>query len=269
MRLRSAYLLVLTVTTTLVVMSQPARASQIAYEGFSPSFPIYANGGTGFSGPWTQGGFNAFASGYVPTESSLCFAKLRTSGGSISGGAFSAINGAIRSLAHPLGQDNTTVYLSFLIQPRGTLNQGVFDGFFGLTLNGSLGNDLFIGKPGGGAEEQYVLEARGGFGQVASGTSTVVGRTALLVVKAEFRPGNDIFTLFTNPRPGDPEPAGAAVKTDLDLGVVARVGIYSTGAFSFDEIRIGTTYADVTRINHHTGDHDSQDCHEDDREDDR
>jgi hypothetical protein len=38
---------------------EPARPDeQTAYEGFGPSFPIYANGGTGFSGPWTQGGFN-------------------------------------------------------------------------------------------------------------------------------------------------------------------------------------------------------------------
>jgi hypothetical protein len=269
MRFPSVHLWVLAVTTAWVLMNQPARASEIAYEGFGPSFPIYANGGTGFTGPWTQGGFNAFASGYVPMESSLCLARLRTSGGSISGGAFSAINGAIRSLAQPLGQDNTTVYLSFLVQPLGTLNQGIFAGFFGLTLNGSLGNDLFIGKPGGGAEEQYVLEARGGFGQVASGTPTVVGRTALLVVKAEFRSGNDVFTLYTNPRPGDPEPAAAAVKADLDLGVVSRIGIYSTGAFRIDEIRIGTTYADVVPTSRHTRHHDSEDCGEGDREDDR
>ena len=176
MRLRSRDLLVLAATTALLAMSHPARASQIAYEGFSPSFPIYANGGTGFNGPWTQGGFNAFASGYTPTESSLCVAKLRTGGGSISGGAFSAINGAIRSLALPLGRNNTTVYMSFLIRPQGTLNKGLFGGFFGVTLNGSLGNDLFIGKPGGGAAEQYVLEARGGSGQVTSGTATEVGR---------------------------------------------------------------------------------------------
>ena len=251
--------------SALVAMSQPARASQIAYEGFSPSFPIYANGGTGFNGPWTQGGFNAFASGYTPTDSSLCVGKLRTGGGSISGGAFSAINGAIRSLALPLGQNNTTVYLSFLIRPQGTLNKGLFGGFFGLTLNGSLGNDLFIGKPGGGAAEQYVLEARGGSGQVTSGTSAEVGRTAFLVVKAEFLPGHDVFTLYTNPSPRDPEPASGATKTDLDLGVVSKVGIYSTGDFAVDEIRMGTAFADVVPTNRG---HDSQGCgKEHDKED--
>ena len=221
-------------------------ASEIAYEGFTPlSFPIYANGGTGFDGPWVQGGFNAFASGYTQNERTLCYKNLQSSGGSVSGEAFSAINGAIRSLKQSLGANNTTVYLSFLIQPQDTLNSGIFDGFFGLTLNGSLGNDLFIGKPGGGYVEEYVIETRGGFGQFSSGIPTVVGTTALLVVKAQFLSRNDIFTLYTNPKPGRPEPASGVVKSDLDLGVVSHIGIYSTGAFIVDEIRIGTTYADV------------------------
>ncbi len=265
MRPRSGFLRALTLTTALVVAGQPVRASQIAQDGFSPSFPVYANSGTGFSGPWIQGGFNAFASGYTPMEDSLCRANLRTSGGRISGGAFSAINGAIRTLAQPLGQDNTTVYVSFLLQPQGTLNGGIFGGFFGLTLNGSLGNDLFIGKPGGGAGEEYVLEARGGSGQVPSGTRAVVGRTALLVVKAEFLPGRDAFTLYVNPKPGGTEPATGVTKADLDLGVVSKVGIYSTGAFAVDEVRIGTTYADVvpTGRNPH-GPHNPHDLQHDD-----
>jgi hypothetical protein len=255
--------------TSAVVASQAAGASPIAYEGFQPSFPIYANGGTGFSGPWTQGGFNAFASGYVPTAGSLCSAGLPTSGGSISADAFSAINGAIRNLARPLGQDNTTVYLSFLLRPEGTLNSGLFGGFFGLTLNGSLGNDLFIGKPGGGAGGEYVLETRGGTGQVPSGTPAVVGRTALLVVKAEFLLGNDVFTLYANPSRSGSEPASGVVKTDLDLGAVSKIGIYSTGAFSVDEIRIGATYADVVPTHGRGRQHDAQGCHADDHEEDR
>jgi hypothetical protein len=227
----------------LLVLVFPARADPIAHDSFIPSFPIYANGGSGFNGPWRQGGFNAFASGYVPLDRSLCQAKLRTEGGSIAGAAFEQINGAIRDLAQPLGTG--TVYMSFLIQPQGTLHDGIFNGFFGVTLNGSLGNDLFIGKPGGGALAQYVLEHRGGFGQVPSGASAKTGRTTLLVLKAQFLPGNDVFTLYVDPKVGKAEPAGGTVKSDLDLGTVPRIGIYSSGAFTVDEIRIATTYAEV------------------------
>jgi hypothetical protein len=229
--------------SSLLFLGLPVRAAPIAHEGFTPSFPVYANGGTGFAGPWRQGGFNAFASGYVPQDRSLCYPRLLIESGSVSGGAFPAINGAIRNLAAPLGAG--TVYVSFLIQPQGTLNDGIFSGFFGLTLNGSAGNDLFIGKPGGGATSRYVLEHRGGFGQVVSSGSTVPGRTTLLVLKAEFLPGNDLFTLYVDPAVGSVEPISGAIKTDLDLGTVSTIGIYSSGAFAIDEIRIATSYAEV------------------------
>ena len=76
-----------------------------------------------------------------------------------------------------------------------------------------------------------------------------MGKTALLVLKAQFLYGNDIFTLYANAVPGGPEPGSGTVKSDLDLGVVSNIGIYSTGAFTVDEIRIGTTYADVVPVN--------------------
>jgi hypothetical protein len=245
--MRFRYVSLISLTAALMLMSQPARAGQIAYEGFGQSFPIYANDGTGFGGPWAQGGFNVFASGYTANIASLTYPALASgTAGSISGGAFSAINGAIRQLASPLGS-GTTAYLSFLLRPDGTLGAGVFNGFFGVTLHGSLSNDLFIGKPGSGATDQYVMERRGGGGQVSSGTSANVGHVALLVVKAEFLPGNDSFTLYTNPVPSQPEPTNGVVKSDLDLGSVSEIGIYSTGAFTVDEIRIGMTYEEVVR----------------------
>lgn len=231
-----------------------------AYDGFALTFPQY-NTGSGFNGAWRQGGFNVFAAGYTSSEGSLSFGGLATGGGKVSSGAFSAINGAIRDLAQPLGADNTTAYLSFLLRPQGTLNAGIFGGFFGVTLSGSLGNELFVGKPGAGALEEYVLENRGGFGQVTSGAPTVQGQTAFLVVRADFMPGNDIFTLYVNPAPGAAEPAAGAVKTDLNLGSVARAGIYSTGAFSVDEVRIGATYAEVTPKSPFDGTPGAANCH--------
>jgi len=244
MRLRSICASTIALTAALMFASLPTHASEVVYEGFGPSFPIYANGGIGFSGPWAQGGFNAFASGYTTNVVSLSYPSLRPgAAGSLSGGAFPAINGAIRYLEQSLG-DGTTVYMSFVLRPDGVLSDGIFNGFFGVTLNG-VSNDLFIGKPGGGALDQYVLETRGGIGQVPSGTSTYAGHAALLVVKAQFVSGNDVFTLYTNPKPGSTEPSSGTVKSDLDLGVVSKIGVYSSGAFTVDEIRIGTTYEDV------------------------
>ncbi len=210
------------------------------------------NGGAGFSGPWQPGAFNASnTTNYAVAGGSLTFPGLATSGNSVTTGPLQAIGGLVRPFATPLGANGTTAYVSFLVRPDGTLNGGVFNGFFGLYLDGTAapsGNDLFIGKPGSGALGQYVLETRGGTGQVPSGGPAAVGNTTLLVVKAEFLAGNDRFTLYVNPTPGGPEPAAGAVKTDLDLGTVTGLSIYSTGAFSIDEVRVGTTFADVTPL---------------------
>lgn len=263
MQHRNLYISLAAIATFLIT-TQPSEAVPIAYDGFQLTFPAY-NGGTGFSGPWAKGGFNASAAGYLASDESLLYvnghgtagnqggseggnygnAGLQLSGGSVSGQAFSAINGATRQLSQALGTDNTTIYVSFVMQPRGTLGAGVFNGFFGLTLNGSNGAELFVGKPGGGAVTQYVLESRGGGGQHPSGAPVVIGQTALMVVKLQFLPGADMVTLYVNPSPGGREPVADAVKSDLDLGVVSALGVYSTGAFAIDEIRIGTTYADV------------------------
>ena len=230
-----------------------ARADVIAYDGFSgpPGATVLGQGGgTGWAGTWTVGGFNAFNNtSYVVEPGSLSYPGLATTGNHASTPSGNAIQGVTRSFATPLGTPGTTAYVSVLLQPEGTLNQGVFNGFFGIYLNGGASNDLlddlFFGKPGGNAINEYVVEHRGGAGQLSSGVDAVVGETALLVVKAEFLAGNDRFTFYVNPTPGGPEPTGGVVKTDLDLGVVTGVTLYSTGAHDVDEIRVGTTFADV------------------------
>ena len=51
----------------------------------------------------------------------------------------------------------------------------------------------------------YVLET--GPQQTASTYPVVSGANVLLVVKCEFFSGNDRFTLYVNPTPGEPPPA--------------------------------------------------------------
>jgi Ca2+-binding RTX toxin-like protein len=53
-------------------------------------------------------------------------------------------------------------------------------------------------------------------------------------------------TLYVNPAPGGPEPTSGTVKDDSDYQTIDTVTIYSSGAFSIDEIRFGDTFADVT-----------------------
>jgi hypothetical protein len=224
-----------------------AGASELAFDTFARSFPIYASGGVGFAGPWMSGAWEggSHLPNYSASDRSLCYRDLPSHGGSISGMVeTAALDGIHRVLTTPLGAEGTTAYVSFLLRPAGKLGVGYFDGYFGLTVNGT-GTSVFIGKPGAGAENQYVIETAGGAGQVPSGVPVVVGKTALLVVKAQFLAGNDALSLYVNPKPGAPEPAAAPVKSDADLGTVTSIGIYSTGSFTIDEIKVGTAYADV------------------------
>jgi hypothetical protein len=229
-------------------LSEPARAIQVAYEGFRPSFPVYAGGGTGFTGVWT-------GSGYTTRLKSLCVAKLEASeGGSVAGEPGANIS---RTLLQALGAAGTTRYISFLVQPVSF--DPVFS-FFGLALFGSTGA-LFVGKPGAFATDQYVIEDFGSANQFVSGVPVVVGRTALLVVKLNFNAGQDVVTLYVDPTPGRTEPGSTAVKQNLDLGNVVALTFFSAGATSIiDEIRIGTTYADVVPSGDNKSDADFLGC---------
>jgi autotransporter-associated beta strand protein len=232
-----------------VVCAPPAHGAPIAYDGFDyPAGSSLAgqNGGQGFAGAWYTGGYNVSQSASVLASGSLSYPSLATAGNQVTTVAPSSINGVERDFASPISSG--TIYLSFLLCPEGTLDQGNSTGFFGVYLHGSS-NDLFVGRPGAGATGNYVLEQRGGNGtdQSVSSGVPVVGQTEFLVVEAQLSSsGNDTFTLYANPTPGAPQPATGTVKQDLSIGTALGLVIYSLGAFNIDELRVGTTYADVT-----------------------
>ncbi len=236
----------------LFLAATPAPAAPIALDSFNYGLtgaPLSGdNGGTGFSGPWIAGGLKAANSlNYTIANGSLSYPGTTTIGNSVTTNSLSSIGGITRGLTNSLGSAGTTAYLSFIVLPEGALDQGAFNGFFGLYLNASTGNDLFVGKPGAGSVDNFVLEDRGGASQHSSGVFTSIGNSFLMVVRADFTAGNDTFTLYVNPQRGR-EPIGGTAKNDSDVGTITGTTIYSTGAFSIDELRLGTTYADVAPV---------------------
>jgi hypothetical protein len=230
-----------------------ARADLLSYEPFGYSnfggdLQGSAGGGSlGFASPWLPGGFNAsISNNYDVAPGSLSFGALLTSGNRANSVSTTAIAGLTRNLAAPIGTTGTTRYYSLLLRPEGIVGGGAFNGFFGLNLELAGEPELYVGKPGGGALSQYAIEDRGGGGQVPSPFPVVAGQTSLLVVKAEFLANNDRFTLYVNPLPGGPEPLAGTVKFNSNLGTVSGFTLYSSGAFSVDELRLGETFADVT-----------------------
>jgi hypothetical protein len=207
------------------------------------------DGGVGFDGPWIPSGFNASVrDNFDIAAGSLSFAELAVTSNRVSSLSTAAIAGLGRNLRAPVAAGAaSTLFLSLLLRPEGVLGEGVFSGFFGVYLDGTGNADLFVGKPGGAAAANYAIENRGGSGQVLSSTAPVVGETVFLVVRCDLRPGADLFTLYVNPPPCGGEPAAGIQKSDLDLGQVSALVIYSTGAFSLDELRLGASFEDVAR----------------------
>jgi hypothetical protein len=239
----------------LVASGSPAVAQVIAYDGFNYAAGANLNGlngGSGWGNAWSEPSFGTGDPNDLVPETiqtgSLTFGSLVTSGNRVvTGGKFSY---DIRLLGAPLGTTGTTRYASFLIRRDVAGTDPVNNGpdYGGLVFADENPNSLFVGKPGGGTVGNYALENNGGTSQVASSRPEVLGTTALLVVRFDFAAGNDTFRLYVNPAPGGTEPAVAdATKSNLDLGSFVGVSM-STGAantWSIDEIRIGSTFADV------------------------
>ncbi len=216
----------------------------MAYEPFD--YPVGValldqTNGIGFAGPWRAGGFNARAHDRATMRpGALSFPGLAVTGANhlqIDPPDGDAIAGLIRVLSVDLNQPGTTYYLSFLHRPEAEAE------YSAVVLGSGEEPELSVGKSG--SVRQYHVSQRGGRGRVYSGVEPVVGQTAFLVVKLEFRDGPDRFTLYVNPVPGSGEPSRGAVKEDLDLRFADGLTLYSRGAWSVDEIRIGTTWADV------------------------
>lgn len=227
-----------------------APAGFIAYEGFN--YPVTnlprgtplngQNGGTGFSGPWSvlPGSPTPPTNYVINTTGSLSYPGLSTSGNQASIEQSSQINGLRRSFSQDL--NGQVYYLSALIRPLGTVATAQF---FGLALDSLGGTDVFVGKPGNA--NQWSLENVGGTGQSRSNYTAVSGQTDLLVLKMDLTSGLDEFTLWVNPilGPTDP-PSFSAFKGDVNVGELDGLVLYSTGAFAIDEIRLGTSFAEVT-----------------------
>jgi hypothetical protein len=237
------------IACSLLVSVSVSRAALIAYEPFDyeANVPIVGQtNGFGFTSAWVPGGFNARLFDLFHINSgALTFPGLATKGTNHAGGeapppGTPGIAGVGRILATNLAVPGATCYLSFLHQVDADQEYASIV----LGTGGGMAKELSIGKSA--SPPRYNIAQRGGVGRVFSNVQPAAGATVFLVVKMEFRNGPDRFTLFVNPTPGKPEPVSTAVKEDLDIEEAEMIYLYSRGTWSVDEIRLGTTWADVT-----------------------
>ncbi len=230
-----------------------AHAQLYVYEGFN--YPVgqnssanTLNGGSGWDRAW-------FSSPPVrnTVSNSLAYGNLATSGGAIQSISQTSFVPDIRTFAGAgLGAAGTDLYLSFLLRPNYNVTNslGIYGG---INFGNADGANIFIGKPG--ANGDYVLQ-RGDLTLVDSGIAAASNTTAFLVAHFAFAAGNDTIELYVNPVPGRPLVTLVATVNDVNLGDVA--GDFNLaylndngngfGTHTFDEIRIGKTYADVSPL---------------------
>jgi hypothetical protein len=222
--------------------SSRALATPIASESFDytdGSALAGQNGGSGWSGAWTATGTGTGPSITSPGMSS---STVNTSG--LKASVPNTNIGALRIPSSSPDADGSTVYLSFLAKNTSGQNTG----YTGLSLFNSGNEVLFLGKPNGAAT--WGIDTKGTpAGTTLSNTSDL--NPTLLVYRIDFgsgtSPGNERIQLYVNPT-GPTEPATAdATVADKGNFIWDRIRLQAGGGTTadWDELRIGTTYADV------------------------
>jgi hypothetical protein len=148
-----------------------------------------------------------------------------------------------RRLSQSIGDAGITRYLSFIVGI-------VFGGFspperFGVILNGTNGVGLFVGRPDKNSGN-WVLDNAAGGSQVVGPGLPPTGGSHRLVVKCEFFAGNDRFTLYVDPIPGQPEPASGTVKFNSDVTTITNIAFTASntlGQIGFDDLRLASSWA--------------------------
>jgi hypothetical protein len=223
------------------------RGAGIAYEPFNYTpvgSPVAGDGSSnaaGFSGNWYGDNSFTIASGNIASPVNL----PASSSNSVTAGPFDANRNLSRDLSPAVGVDNTTVFFSFVMQPQGTVGGGAFEGWFGFDLIGGLRN-IVVGKDS--FHGTYSLADNLGDQPVETSVPVVSGQSHFFVLEADFLPGNDTYKLYIDPVTGGAQPATPAATLHFDLQSVTTIGLAGPGAFGFDELRIGTTWADATPV---------------------
>jgi len=219
-------------------------AALIALDDFN-----YASGGDlngqsgggsfGFSDAWTGNSTFDIGNGSLVSPVS----QAPGVGNRMSAASYSANRDIHRTLTAPLGAPGTTNYFSFLLQPNGLLHEGFAQGWFGFVLSG--GFPVYVDM--GSFTNKYGIEVSGT--SSLSSTTATIGQTVFVVLRIDFSGGGvDPARIYINPLPGNEPVVASAAVLENGIGSVTTVGLTGPGAYSFDTLKIGTSWADVAPV---------------------
>ena len=235
-----------------LALCSAASAGLTAYDGFDYGATTGdltgKNGGSGWSGAYTDTGNST-----IYTTPGLTYTGLPTTGGgskTADGGGATTLN--FRSFNTIYGDNETETWISFLAQRNGTASTATFAGLSFYNSNGfSSSTDAEVTFANGGTGGAWRIMDNGP--PLLNGSTAVVpasNTTYLLVARILWGAGaggKDAVSLFVNPTLGTlPSVADASLDVDITNFDKVRIAAASAINYTFDEIRIGDSYADVT-----------------------
>ena len=222
-------------------------AALIAYDGFN--YPmgqtvVGQNGGTGWSGGYAQNVGNSAAAYSEVSDIASSFPNLSSSGNQLHLNGTSAPGGSegvYRNLASSYSTAGNVYWISVLLQ----IDNGVSASYAGVSLFSGTTEDFFFGQRNGSSTWGFEQHAGADASSSVSAASSADG---LLVVELD---GNThMASLFINPTSlggSAPNTADRTLTfTDFTFNRIrAQAGNEN---LDVDELRFGTTYADVTPV---------------------
>ena len=238
-------------TINLTLGSSATHADLLFSDSFRYPAGSLAGDGPPPGSPPGQGAWIALSLDPQVTAPGLVFPSLHTVGYAATLSDSNDSNGdSAGADLTPAGMgDNSVVWIGFLIRNAG----GDTSGYAVVTFNEGFGAT----SPGFGmlfGQGVYGIDNDTGLRHSQAATTIVASSdTVWLVVKLDFIAGTE--SLYVNPA-RDSGPDSAAAMVHLPMApefqasgfnrIILKEG-YNLGAFTFDELRVGTTFADIRR----------------------
>lgn len=226
-------------STSAIAMTLP-DSTLIAYEGFNYTSGLSLNaqsGGTGWSGAWSGGG-TTFNSGSLAAPSPADILFTQANSVTIGAGYFGTQS---RNLATSVGGTGE-IWLSYILKTGSSLSA---TGTEGEVTIGSIATGVMW-------HDYYMIATPGGYFIGSNPVTATTNQTTFIVVRIVFSANdstsNDQAWMYLNPTPGGslPTPLLNGVDLGSDQASTTLLTLFDTGTQpSFDEIRIGSSYADV------------------------
>jgi hypothetical protein len=236
-----------------LALCSAASAALTVYDGFDYGAVsgdlTTKNGGTGWTGAYTDSGNSTI---YATTG--LTYGTLQTTGGAsltADGGALTTLN--FRGIT---AISSGETWVSFLARRNGAASTSTFAGISFYNSGGIAGTNSEFSIANGGAGGTWRLfDANNGGTTAFTSTSTLIASdtTYLLVARILWGAGgggSETISLFVNPTLGL-TPVTADASRDINMTTnFDKVRIAGANAvnYTFDEIRIGDSFASVTPV---------------------